>query len=61
MFNFAPLATLLATLAASFAAGLFIQWLTLHALFQLLPGRRVPSAAQVATLRTRRILLQKVS
>ena len=60
----APLATLMGTLAASFAAGLFLQWLTLHALFHLLPGRRRLSVAQVAVQRTRRVMIpprQKVS
>jgi len=52
-----PLVTLLAVLASSFAVGLFVQWLTLHALFHLLPGRHKPTVAQMATLRTRKLMM----
>ncbi len=52
-----PMFTLMGTLAASFAMGLLLQWLTLHALFHLLPGRRRATVAQVAVLRTRRIVM----
>lgn len=52
-----PVVTLMGTLAASFAVGLFLQWLTLHALFQVLPGRKRMSVAQVAVNRTRRLVM----
>jgi len=51
------LMTLLITLLASFGVGLFLQWLTLHALFQVLPGRRKPTVAHVAVLHTRRVMM----
>ncbi len=54
---FQGLMTLLVTLLASFGVGLFLQWLTLHALFHALPGRRRVTVAQVAVMRTRRIYL----
>lgn len=53
----APLMTLLVTLAVSFAFGLLLQWLMLHALFQMLPDRRRASVAQMAVLRTRRVVM----
>jgi hypothetical protein len=52
-----PVVTLMGTLAASFAVGLFIQWLTLHALLHVLPGRRRLSVAQVAVQRTRTVMI----
>jgi hypothetical protein len=54
-----PLITLLGTLGASCAAGLFLQWLTLHALFQVFPGRKALGVAQVAVQRTRRVVLER--
>lgn len=51
------LMTLLAALLASFGAGLFLQWLTLHALFHALPGRRKPTVAQIAVVQTRRLVM----
>jgi len=57
MQTLAPLFTLGAVLATSFLTGLFLQWLTLHALFHLLPGRRRPSVAQVAMGHTRRVIM----
>ena len=48
---------MLTAAAGSFAFALLLQWLTLRALFYALPGRRKVSAAQVAVMRTRRVLL----